>query len=832
MKLLQLIKTSRDVEKLKQSRNLSADELARVEANLLAQGSASIQPLIECLAHGDARGPAIALLGKLADAGTLPIYVRALTSANPVVVSGVARALEQSTAYDPRLLLEYVSDPAAPLGTLESILSAHVTKLGPSALIDVLVAPETRKESRAVAFRLLERVADRANSARLLPLLAHDDWWMRASAARLLSGFPSDAAIEKITALLGDSHRGVRLEAAKALVAAKAHQAVPALAAVLRDPDLKVQTAAIDALIALGDASSVPCLLDVLRDESEYVRRAAVEVLNQVATTEAIQDLVRALRDEDWWVRVRAADALGTLGGEKVVEAVCGLLADPDDFVRRYAIEVLNSVPSQRAVGPLIGALDDLDWWVRERSIDALGKTKDPRAIDPLVEMVQRDSTLATLCTHALAEIGEPQAIESLCALAHSERQEVRAAAVDALRPLPLSGLDPELRSLIGQAVGQDGAADASNIPLRVESRRSGLGPEAGRTPAPASGRTPTPGSPPGVPRPTASLLELSAPHQHAGQTGRMDQTAGGGHLLDQPEGRPGRRERADFYDLVPETILLNRYRVLRTIGKGGFGVVYLVHDSAIRDETILKVLNPQLSTDELAIMRFVRELKLSRKITHKNVIRIHDLLDLGGAMAVSMEYFPGQDLGKILQQEGMMNIDRALVVLAQVCEGLAAAHAAGVIHRDVKPANILVGKDDTVKIVDFGLASARQQIGSRLTKSGLLVGTPEYMAPEQISHGVVDPRTDVYSVGILSYELLAGRQPYRGETAVQTLFQHLEGTADPLSSIRQGISTDLEALVVKAMAREPVDRYQSADDLRRAILAVHATAGEPAPDG
>jgi serine/threonine-protein kinase len=579
----------------------------------------------------------------------------------------------------------------------------------------------------------------------------------------------------------------------------------------------------------------VPCLLDVLRDESEYVRRAAVEVLNQVATTEAIQDLVRAMRDEDWWVRVRAADALGTLGGEKVVDAVCHLLSDPDDFVRRYAVEVLNSVPSQRAVGPLIGALDDQDWWVRERSIDALGRTRDPRAIEPLVDLLKRDSSLASLCARALASIGDRQSIETLCALAHSDRQDVRLAAGEVLAHVPPAGLDPEIRALMKQALGQENPASPSGIPLRVESRRSGFGPEAGREPLPAVGsRTPVPGHPGDDHlQPTTTPLELTLAQTPtaSGPDGEVP-GVGGGNLLDRPEGEPVHRTRTiNFYELIPETTLLNRYRVLRTIGKGGFGVVYLVHDSAIRDETILKVLNPQLSTDELAIMRFVRELKLTRKITHKNVIRIHDLLDLGGAMAVSMEYFPGQDLGKILQQEGRLGIDRALVILEQVCEGLSAAHAAGVIHRDIKPANILVGKDDTVKIVDFGLASARQQMGSRLTKSGLLVGTPEYMAPEQITDGTVDPRTDVYSVGILMYEILAGRQPYRGETAVQILFQHLESTAAPLSDSRPDISPELEALVARAMAREPLNRHPSAEDLRQDIQTVRSSTAARAAD-
>ncbi len=776
LRILQQLKAGRQVERLKQARNLTPAELATAKEELLAFGPSSIPPLIECLSHGEARGPAIEVLEKLAGKETLRTYVEALMSRNPAVVSGITKALEKSKALDPHLLLEYLADPSVPKAALDAILTAHFPALDRRRLIDLL--PVLGKEGRAVVFRLLEKNLDQTTVLRLLTLLSHPDWSLRVFAARLLAQSPTRPPIEKLTALLADEHKTVRLEAVKALERAKAREAVPALAELLRDPDLKVQTACIDALISLSDVSAVPALLDVLKDESEYARRAAVEVLNQVATTEAIQDLVRALRDADWWVRVRAADALGALGGEKVVDAVVGLLGDGDDFVRRYAVEILNSVPSERAVAPLIAALDDADWWVRERSIDALGKTRDPRAVEPLVDLLQRESGLAPLCIRALSEIGDRQALDGLADLVDSDRSEVRRVAVDALRTFSAANLSAEERTILHQALTRAGVSGAAGIPMRIGDPKKGFGPEAGRstpTPAPApapraiAGAGGTGGSG-ATPPPTPafhSMLDSPAEPGGAPEATKFDGPA----LPPRP---------INFYDLAPESLLLNRYRVLRTIGKGGFGVVYLVHDAAIQDEVILKVLNPQLSIDELAIRRFVRELKLTRRITHKNVIRIHDLLDIGGAKAVSMEYFPGRDLGKILKHESAIAGGAGAVrIAAQIARrARRRPQRAGVIHRDIKPANILVGKDDAIKIVDFGLASARQHIGSRLTKSGLLIGTPEYMAPEQISGNTIDPRTDIYSVGVLMYEMLAGRKPFIGETAVQVLFQHLEGAA------------------------------------------------------
>src|SRR5262249_9563250 len=196
-------------------------------------------------------------------------------------------------------------------------------------------------------------------------------------------------------------------------------------------------------------------------------------------------------------------------------------------------------------------------------------------------------------------------------------------------------------------------------------------------------------------------------------------------------------------------------------------------------------------------VRRFVQELKFTRRITHPNVIRIYDLLDLEGAHAISMEHFPSRDLGSILRERPMLPVATTLRIAAQVCEGLMAAHEQGVVHRDIKPGNILVGDDDATKIVDFGLASAGAGDGSRLTKSGILVGTPEYISPEQITGGTVDGRTDIYSLGVVMYEMLSGQTPFGSETAVNTLFQHLEGEVIPLRDLVPSLPESLGGAVM-----------------------------------
>jgi serine/threonine-protein kinase len=276
----------------------------------------------------------------------------------------------------------------------------------------------------------------------------------------------------------------------------------------------------------------------------------------------------------------------------------------------------------------------------------------------------------------------------------------------------------------------------------------------------------------------------------------------------------------AGFSNLAPGALLLDRYRVKKKVGKGGFGSVYLVEDEVVREDVILKVLNPQLSSDDNARQRFVRELKLTRRITHHNVIRIYDFMDLGGTHAVSMEYFPSRDLGQVLDAEGPLAAARVLRIMCQVCDGLAAAHAEGVIHRDLKPANILLGSEDEARIVDFGLASSQQLTESRLTKSGLLIGTPEYMAPEQISGDTVDGRADIYALGVVMYEMLSGLKPFTADSPVKVLFLHLEGEAEPLCQLVPAVPDGVGRLVAGAMQRDAGARPADVGLLRQQVEA------------
>ncbi len=248
-------------------------------------------------------------------------------------------------------------------------------------------------------------------------------------------------------------------------------------------------------------------------------------------------------------------------------------------------------------------------------------------------------------------------------------------------------------------------------------------------------------------------------------------------------------------------------------------GAVYLAHDAQLGETVALKVIASAICCDNLgAVERFRREASAARKVTHPNVIRIHDLGSDSGVVFISMEYFPGMTLAQLLTRRGALPLDEAREILAQAADGLAAAHRAGVIHRDLKPQNVLVDAGRRVKIIDFGLAKSSMMEG--MTATGLILGTPEYMAPEQIRGRPVDARTDVYAFGCVAYHTLCGVPPFRGDSAIAIDFMHCTQAPAPLRQYRGDVPPPLEAAVLRALAKEPAQRFDSIEEMKRAMLA------------
>jgi eukaryotic-like serine/threonine-protein kinase len=273
---------------------------------------------------------------------------------------------------------------------------------------------------------------------------------------------------------------------------------------------------------------------------------------------------------------------------------------------------------------------------------------------------------------------------------------------------------------------------------------------------------------------------------------------------------------------LLPGTLLGGRYEILQTLGEGGMGAVYEAEDRELGRTVALKVIRPELASNPDILQRFKKEILLASKVTDRHVIRIYDLGDAEGVKFITMELVEGEDLRHLLHRHGKLPAAEAVDIMEQTVSGLRAAHRAGIIHRDLKPGNIMRATDGRVLVMDFGLARSLE--GDGMTRTGAMLGTMEYMSPEQAQAKDLDARSDIFTVGLILYELLTGIMPYQAESAIASLLKRTQQRAIPVSDIDKNVPGALSNIVSKCLERDPALRYQSADEL---LADLHAWQGK-----
>jgi len=271
--------------------------------------------------------------------------------------------------------------------------------------------------------------------------------------------------------------------------------------------------------------------------------------------------------------------------------------------------------------------------------------------------------------------------------------------------------------------------------------------------------------------------------------------------------------------ELTRGMTLTERYEVIEELGRGGMGKVYRVFDKKIDEEIALKLLKAEVAMDEKAVERFRNELKFARKISHRHVCRMYDINEDNGIHYITMEYVPGEDLKSLIRRAGRLSPSKTTLIIRQVGEGLAEAHLHGIIHRDLKPQNIMIDKDGNSRIMDFGISRIKEAKGQ--TAAGMIIGTPEYMSPEQIDGKDVDNRSDIYSLGVILYEMLTGRAPFEGETPFSIAVKHKTERPEDPRKINSQIPDDLGRIILKCLEKNKNDRYQTAEDLVEALKRV-----------
>lgn len=282
---------------------------------------------------------------------------------------------------------------------------------------------------------------------------------------------------------------------------------------------------------------------------------------------------------------------------------------------------------------------------------------------------------------------------------------------------------------------------------------------------------------------------------------------------------------RARPSNATPLPSIGSRYELIEEIGRGGMGIVYKARDRETDEIVALKLLNPDIASDQRIMERFKTELRLARRVTHKNVCRIYDINRTGTTAYISMEFVEGESLRRVLNRMGGFTVRKGSEMIRQLCEGLREAHRAGIIHRDLKPENIMLDQAGNVKIMDFGIA---RLMSSEQTSIGGISGTPAYMSPEQAEGRTLDPRSDIYSLGLVMYEMFTGRIAFSGDTPVSVALKQTRETPPTPRSVEPLLPIELEQVILRCLEKDPEKRFHSLDEIQAALSSPSGVAVPP----
>jgi eukaryotic-like serine/threonine-protein kinase len=792
MSLFANYRADRLIAEVKSSGNPASPLALKALEKLIALGSDAIDPLVDALATSEKKETTayVEVLSRLIDSKTLPILLKTMSEANGRAMSGIAWALSSSKNYPPHALLDALAKPGMPKQALLDVIAAQKSRYTVRELLNAAYTQEPSE--RNGLFKIIGEIADESSVDDLLARIEGKDPVARLNIINVLARFNLPKVQQAIQKQLKDTSKFIRSAALSALAKMDGTFDMPLIVGMLRDPEIEVQNKAVDVVVKANHPETIKYLVDVLKDENEYARRAAVEVLNVVGTSKSVKYLLEVIADSDWWVRTRAADALGKIGGPRVVDAVLALIKDENQDIRRAAIEILNQTKDERAVAQLIEATRDADWWVSERAVDALAEIGSSKALPRFIDMLQGEAKSLPTVIRAIGKIGDQRSLESLLPMLSRPENEIKVEAISALAKLAderradtirvrLQAVSTTADGTLSQAV----ARAMQELDNRFSTQQIAANQRAEKMQEPAK----------------TLLIDNAA---LANVVKQAEETAAAAKL--------------DIATLKPGDVIEGRYKFIEKIGKGAFGTVLLMEDTVVEERLILKFLNPNVSSDEEMMKRFVHELRYSRKITHKNVIRIYDFLYIRGNYAISMEYFPSHTLGGEIVNEKPVALKRAVKFAIDIATGMAVAHQAGIVHRDLKPANVLIDNESLLKIVDFGVAAAQSQGDTQLTKTGYVIGSPKYMAPEQILGKKVDERADIYSLGVIMYEMFAGVPPYSRGDHMSVMYQHVQGKARQPIEINKDLPVELNSLVMKCMSLDKAKRSQTMDELRLAL--------------
>ncbi len=643
-------------------------------------------------------------------------------------------------------------------------------------LIDIAQSEASRADISAISVEA-ETITSPEIKIKLMRFLAATN--QAKAAAAIMQFLPDNSKVIVIEALKNLSNMSVAFDPSPL---------VPMIAD-MREDDQRI------ALRILHDKMStryLAAMAPLLAGKNDELRAEASEIVANHVSEKALEGVLLSLDQGEWWGRDEAIKSLITHGNESLYKAAAALQQHDNEFVRLSAEQLSMSQSTMTGdVASIESAMLNDNWQVREAAIQTAGSSNSRSVLEIFPRVIEQYPESSVAVLKAVRKLGFSKGLEIASRCVQMKEATIQREALLTFNALVTQNHAEKVRDGIVrlvprlQATVRDTALEVVNS-ITEQFKLSKLNVDEGR-----------------MFETRLTKIEENSRQAKMDETTEIEKTEVVNYQ--------------NIEDLKVGDLWMNRYKIEREVGRGAMGRVMLVVDETVSETLILKYMHPELTADPKARERFLRELKYSRKISHPNVIRIHDFLVKDGISAISMEYFESHGLDYLIKHEMLGPHLESLKILYQVADGMWEAHRQNVVHRDLKPSNILVNDQGVAKVVDFGIASVSSEHEMTLTKTGMIIGTPAYLSPERARGEEADFRSDIYALGIIAYNMFNYGLPYRGEP-MSLLFQHIEGKAVPLHELNKGISLEIGTLVARMMAADINKRFQSMDEVRTAI--------------
>ena len=704
--------------------------------------------------------------------------------------------LSDSQRINPVKLLQRLQKPDSPHQEILGILQLQQESIAPELLVKTALKLE--KGLAEPLFKMATQQATRTDMQALAQNLETiDKADTKIALIRFLSAAEQPEAAQMLCQFAGDESKLIVTEALKNLQKIETRFNPSPLVHFIPEMEATLRESALSVLDEKMVAEALPSLTQLMTGKSEALREKSVELVIKNVDESSLEPMLKALSIHEAWGREQAVTLLANNGTDRLFSLAETLKGHSNEFINETAEKLaVNKSATTGSLENLNQALFNEDWQIREKAISALANSGNRSVISLLLKTVKKYPESAVSILKAVKLLGFSKGLEvtSLC-LGMSEAAVQREALTTTAVVVTEKHAEDVRKGILGVVSRlQPTVRDTAKEVIDSITRRFNL---------------------PALKLDDENLFEtrLIQIEKNREQTEQLTAEMLAKNTSTTQDAAP----LMNIEDLKPGDLWMDRYEVIQEIGRGAMGRVLLMKDNTVDEKVILKFMHPELTADANAKERFLRELKYARKISHPNVIRIHDFLMSGNIAAISMEYFESHGLDTLIKGKKLGSIEQTLGILKQVSDGMWAAHQQKVIHRDLKPGNILVDDSGLTKVVDFGIASASSEAEATLTKTGMIIGTPAYISPERAKGLEADHRADIYALGVIAYAMLNGELPYKGEP-MAILLQHIEGNAPLLHTLDKGVKLGVSMLVKKMMAVDVVNRYQTMQEVSKSI--------------